>query len=62
MNHLSPLFLAAASKMDTWSLISKASGVVIGVMVLLGLMSLLGWVIIGYKFMYLVRAGTQSEN
>jgi biopolymer transport protein TolQ len=47
--------------MDLWSLISKASGVVMAVMALLVLMSLLGWVIIGYKFVYLVRAGTQSE-
>jgi biopolymer transport protein TolQ len=54
--------LAASGKLDTWSLIKGASGVVIGVMALLALMSLVSWYIIGYKYFFLAEATRQSES
>jgi len=53
---------AATANLDTWSLISHASGVVIGVMSLLALMSVIGWYIIGYKYFFLKRAMSESEE
>jgi biopolymer transport protein TolQ len=56
------LALAAGTKLDTWDLIRNASGVVIGVMLLLCAMSLVGWYIIVYKWMVLGRAQRQSDQ
>jgi biopolymer transport protein TolQ len=61
MTHLSYLVLAQSNKLGLWDLVSKASGVVIAVMVLLVLMSLFGWFVIGYKYFYLSRASIQSD-
>src|SRR5262245_10291941 len=55
------LGVAASAKLDTWSLISNASGVVIGVMSLLALMSIAGWYIIGYKYFFVARATRETE-
>src|SRR5215475_14010285 len=54
--------LAAAGKLDVWDLVSNASGVVIGVMVLLGLMSVVGWYIIGFKYFFFARALKESDQ
>ncbi|MFH0902845.1 MAG: protein TolQ [Pseudomonadota bacterium] len=54
--------MAAVGKLDTWSLIASASGVVKGVMTLLLLMSLVGWYIIGYKYFFLARATKETER
>jgi biopolymer transport protein TolQ len=53
---------AAANKLEVWDLIRNASGVVIGVMVLLGLMSLTTWYIIGYKYLAIQKAQRQSDQ
>jgi biopolymer transport protein TolQ len=58
---LSMLCTLGAPTLDVWDLVSHASGVVIGVMLLLLGMSLVGWYIIGYKYLYLSRAMNQSE-
>ncbi|HKA88719.1 MAG TPA: protein TolQ [Haliangiales bacterium] len=52
----------AANKLEVWDLIRNASGVVIGVMVLLGLMSVMTWYIIGYKYLAIQKAQRQSEQ
>jgi biopolymer transport protein TolQ len=52
----------AASQLDVWDLIVNASGVVIAVMVLLALMSVVGWYIIGYKYFFFSRAIRQSDQ
>src|SRR5687768_6653267 len=52
----------AAGQLDIWDLIINASGVVIGVMVLLVLMSVIGWYIIGYKYFFFRRAIAQSDQ
>jgi biopolymer transport protein TolQ len=54
--------LAAAGKLDVWDLVSNASGVVIGVMVLLGIMSVVGWYIIGFKYFFFARALRESDK
>lgn len=56
------LALGNAGSMDVWSLVSNASGVVIGVMALLALMSLVGWYIIGYKYLVIARASRESDE
>jgi biopolymer transport protein TolQ len=53
---------APANELDIWSLIINASGVVIAVMVILVLMSVVGWYIIGYKYFAFARAIRQSEQ
>jgi biopolymer transport protein TolQ len=53
---------APVGKLDVWDLVSNASGVVIGVMLILALMSIIGWYIIGYKYFYTKRALRQSED
>jgi biopolymer transport protein TolQ len=55
------LLLLGASKLDAWSLISQATPVVKGVMLLLCAMSVIGWYIIGYKALYIRRAARESE-
>ncbi len=56
------LAAAAPSTLDVWDLIAHASGVVIGVLVLLVLMSVIGWYIIGYKYFFFRRAIRQSDQ
>lgn len=55
------LATATAGKLDVWDLVSNASGVVIGVMLILLAMSVVGWYIIGYKYFFVARASRQSE-
>src|SRR5690349_12003644 len=54
--------VAPTHSMGLWSLVSGASGVAKGVLVLLAIMSLVGWYIIGYKFMYIRRATQESDE
>ena len=54
--------VAAASGLDTWSLLKNASPVVQGVMILLALMSIAGWYIIGFKALYVRRAARETEK
>lgn len=56
------LTLATTANMDTWSLIVGASFVVQLVMVLLLVMSLVGWYIIGFKALFIARAARESES
>ena len=61
----SPLLSLAApatNQLDVWHLIVNASGVVIAVMLLLVLMSVVGWYIIGYKYFFFARAIKQSDQ
>jgi biopolymer transport protein TolQ len=44
-----------------WSLVEQSSPVVKGVMALLAVMSVVGWYIIGYKYLYVRRAARQTE-
>ena len=53
---------AAPSSLDVWDLVSHASGVVLGVMGILAVMSVIGWYVIGYKYFYFARAIRQSED
>lgn len=41
-------------------ILTEASGVVLGVLCILGIMSLISWFIIGYKWLYLLRAQRES--
>ena len=54
--------LAEPANMGTWALIKGASGVVIGVMVLLALMSLVSWYIIGFKYLFISTATKETES
>jgi biopolymer transport protein TolQ len=60
MQELLSLVPGAAS-LDTWSLIKGASGVVQGVMLLLVGMSIFGWYVIGFKYLYVRRAARESD-
>jgi biopolymer transport protein TolQ len=53
---------AGASELDILSLVLNASGVVMGVLILLVFFSLVSWYIIGYKFFYLFKAQSESEH
>ena len=44
-----------------WSLVEHSSPVVKGVMALLAVMSVAGWYIIGYKYLYVRRAARETE-
>jgi biopolymer transport protein TolQ len=44
-----------------WSLVEHSSPVVKGVMALLAVMSVMGWYIIGYKYLYVRRAARETE-
>ena len=44
-----------------WSLVEHSSPVVKGVMALLAIMSVAGWYIIGYKYLYVRRAARETE-
>jgi len=52
----------AATDMDILSLLMQASGMVMGVLVLLVFFSLVSWYIIGYKFFYLHKAQSESDE
>lgn len=54
------LNLLAASELDLWSLVLQAHWVVKGVMLLLASMSVIGWYIIGYKYIHIRRADGES--
>jgi biopolymer transport protein TolQ len=54
------LTVAAAADTDLTSLITNAHWVVKAVLILLGLMSVVGWYIIVYKYMYIRRAQRES--
>jgi biopolymer transport protein TolQ len=56
------LGVPATGQLDVWDLIINASGVVIAVMVLLALMSVVGWYVIGYKYFVYRRALRQSDQ
>lgn len=51
----------AASELNIWSLITEAHWVVKAVMLLLVVMSLVGWYIIVYKYLFIRRATKESE-
>jgi biopolymer transport protein TolQ len=52
----------AGAKLDMVELIKHSSGVVLGVLVVLVLMSIISWYIIGYKLLYLNRAGRETRH
>jgi biopolymer transport protein TolQ len=56
------LVLANTANMDTWSLIAGASFVVQLVMLLLLVMSLVGWYVIGFKVLFIARATRESDS
>lgn len=51
---------AAAEPKGVLEILSEASGVVLGVLIVLLFMSLVSWFIIGYKWFYLQRARSES--
>src|SRR5882724_6761935 len=53
---------APASDLGIWSLVEQSTLVVKGVMALLGVMSVVGWYIIFYKWLYVRRAASQTER
>jgi len=53
---------AASGNLDILSLVLQASGVVMGVLVLLAFFSLVSWYIIGYKYFYIHRAQSESAR
>jgi biopolymer transport protein TolQ len=61
MQDILSLLVAEAGDMGTWSLISRASPMVKGVMGLLAVMSIFCWYIIGYKYFYVRRASRESD-
>jgi len=56
------LLVVGQSHLDAWSLISQATPVVKGVMLLLLGMSVIGWYIIGYKTLSIGRASRESQR
>jgi biopolymer transport protein TolQ len=54
------LHVLAASDLNLWALVLQAHWVVKGVMLLLATMSIVGWYIIGYKYIHIRRATTES--
>jgi biopolymer transport protein TolQ len=53
--------IARGVDLSTWSLITGASPTVKGVMILLAIMSLVGWYIIGFKYLFVRRAARETE-
>ncbi len=51
---------AAKQPKGVLEILTEASGVVLGVLCILGIMSLISWFIIGYKWLYLMRAQRES--
>lgn len=64
MMNFSPLVLSLVepANMGTWALVKGASGVVIGVMILLAAMSVVSWYIIGFKYLFISQATRESEE
>jgi biopolymer transport protein TolQ len=60
MTCLPVLAAATAEPLDILGLVLGASGVVMGVLVLLVVLSLISWYIIAYKYIYLSRATRES--
>jgi biopolymer transport protein TolQ len=52
----------AADDLGVWSLVQQSSPVVKGVMGLLAVMSVVGWYIIGYKYLYVRRAARETDR
>jgi biopolymer transport protein TolQ len=61
MQDILSLVAAEAGDLGTWSLVKQASPVVQGVIVLLTMMSIIGWYIIGYKYLFVRRAARETE-
>ena len=57
----SVVLAAAADDLSIWSLVTEASPVVKGVMVLLAVMSVFCWYIIGFKYLYVRRAARETD-
>jgi biopolymer transport protein TolQ len=56
------LHVLAASDLNLWALVLQAHWVVKGVMSILAMMSIVGWYIIGYKYIHLRRASAESTR
>ena len=56
------LLILAASELNLWSLIAQAHWVVKAVMGVLLMMSIIGWYIIGYKYIFIRRATRESAR
>jgi biopolymer transport protein TolQ len=56
------LHVLAASDLNLWALVLQAHWVVKGVMALLAMMSIVGWYIIGYKYIHIRRASAESAR
>ena len=61
MQDILTVVLAASNDLSIWSLVSEASAVVKGVMLLLAVMSVFCWYIIGFKYLYVRRAARETE-
>ncbi|HWN68236.1 MAG TPA: protein TolQ [Haliangium sp.] len=56
------LHVLAASDLNLWALVLQAHWVVKGVMSILAMMSIVGWYIIGYKYIHVRRASAESAK
>jgi biopolymer transport protein TolQ len=56
------LHVLAASDLNLWGLVLQAHWVVKGVMAILAMMSIVGWYIIGYKYIHVRRASAESAR
>jgi biopolymer transport protein TolQ len=56
------LHVLAASDLNLWALVLQAHWVVKGVMAILAMMSIVGWYIIGYKYIHVRRASAESAR
>ncbi|MBW2733985.1 MAG: protein TolQ [Deltaproteobacteria bacterium] len=59
---MNALLAPAAQSLDVWDLLLDASGVVMGVLVVLAFFSLVSWYIIAYKYFYLRRVTRESKR
>lgn len=63
LERFAPLWLIAESeKLDMVELIKESSGVVLGVLVVLVLMSVASWYIIAYKYYYLRKSHRETQS
>lgn len=62
MNLFYSIILTGGGKLNVWKLLLDASGMVMGVLILLLLFSVASWYIIGFKFFFLRRAARESEK
>jgi biopolymer transport protein TolQ len=56
------LHVLAAGDLNLWGLVLQAHWVVKGVMAILAMMSIVGWYIIGYKYIHVRRASAESTR